>query len=375
MKRGAFIAGGIGAVALTLLGIAAVDDEPQSAGCGADVEATGVDIENLPAELVGYSGEALRNAAVIAHVAADAGLGRRAQIIGLITALQESDLGRNPASKVPNGDGDAGVFQQRTYDGWYGSLEMVNDITYAAKAFFLGVTATSPDDYGSVGGGSGHGHIPGLKDIDGWEAMPPTIAAANVQRPREDLRGEYAKHEGTALALLDGMAGATVNLSSDGGGSDGGNGLGGSVCGPGGTAPPPTGDVANALERARSLLDVPYVWGGITTAGVDCSGLVVYAFNLDVDKHGRTAQQQYDAMAAYNVPLEEIQPGDLIFEAWGRRGPVGRSNAVSHVTIYLGDNQMIEAMPNPGKVIISPVRFGANAYVGVRRVPTITEQP
>ena len=374
MKRGAFLAGGLGAIGLALIGMAAIDDDQQSSlDCSADAAATNVDIQNLPDQVAGYTGKPLRNAAVIASIAASTGMGRRGQIIGLITAIQESDLGRDPTCTTPNSDGDAGVFQQRVYDGWYGSLAMVNDITYAARAFYLGVTAKTATDYGSVGGGSGYGHIPGLKDIDGWEQLPLTIAAANVQRPDQDLLGEYAKHENTAVELLAGLSNTTVTPSSDGAGaSDNGTAT---ACDPNGIAPPPNGTVATAIKRARDLLGTPYVWGGENSNGVDCSGLVVYAFGLNIAQHGRTAQQQYDAMAAYNVPLDQIQPGDLIFEAWGRRGTVGSGNAVSHVAIYLGQNQMIEASQSAQKVKYSPVRFGSSAFVGIRRVPTVTEQP
>ena len=51
---------------------------------------------------------------------------------------------------------------------------------------------------------------------------------------------------------------------------------------------------------------------------------------------GRSAQDQWNNLAAYRVTSIEIQPGDLIFEAWGRRGPSGDPNSVSHVAMYIG---------------------------------------
>ena len=138
-----------------------------------------VDPDALPVDRVGsYNKKALTNAAVIMNIAQQEGLPQKAQLIGVMTAIGESTLGTNPGTEKPNSDGDAGLFQQRQYDGWYGSLEQVNDPVYASKAFFNGVTAKKEGDYGSVGGGKGFGHIPGLKDIKGWEDMEPTPSRA-----------------------------------------------------------------------------------------------------------------------------------------------------------------------------------------------------
>ncbi|MGO2773515.1 MAG: C40 family peptidase [Brachybacterium tyrofermentans] len=367
----------------SIVGIAMLGAEDDEAGtlaalCAPGAAAVAVDVANLPEEVAGYSGDSLRNAAIIAQVADENGLGERGQVVGLITAMQESDLGRNPAAKTPNGDGDAGVFQQRTYDGWYGSLEDISDVAYAAAAFYNGVTADSPGDYGSVGGTAGgkFGHIPGLKDIDGWEEMRPTLAASAVQKPREDLRGEYGKHEAKARELLAGLSQADVEVNldeaSEGGASDGG----GDQCGTGKAEEiEASGDAASAIKRAKSLTDTTYVFGGgdksgPTKGGVDCSGLVMYAYGLDNADIGRTAQDQFNSLAAHSVPIEDIQPGDLIFEAGGRLGAVGDPNSVSHVTIYLGNDQMIEASVSAHRVKTSPTRFGASSFVDVRRIPS-----
>lgn len=367
----------------SVVGIAMISDEDNQKATAAELCAPGaaaieVDVSNLPEGVAGYSGDSLRNAAIIAQVAEDGGFGRHGQVVGLITAMQESDLGRNPASRTPNGDGDAGVFQQRTYDGWYGSLEDVSDVSYAAKAFFNGVTAESAGDYGSVGGTAGgkFGHIPGLNDIDGWEEMRPTLAASAVQKPREDLRGEYGKHESKANELLFGLAQADVEVDLDAASTGSASDGGGDQCGSGEPKEiAASGDAASAMERAQSLMDTTYVFGGgdksgPTKGGVDCSGLVMYAYNLENADIGRTAQDQFNSLAAHSVPVEDIQPGDLIFEAGGRLGPVGDPNSVSHVTIYLGDGQMIEASVSAQRVKTSPTRFDAGSFVDVRRIPS-----
>ena len=86
----------------------------------------------------------------------------------MATAMQESNLGIAPGIDKPNGDGDAGIFQQRTLPGRYGSVEQVNDPANSTRIFLLGadVEKTVPGGAGPKGY-----HIPGLKNIDGWEDM------------------------------------------------------------------------------------------------------------------------------------------------------------------------------------------------------------
>lgn len=361
-----FGAAGLLAMGGTVLSVVVLEDQQLSHSCLPGGAAISVSVDGLPAEIAGYSGEALVNAAVIAQVAEESGFGRQGQLVALITAMQESDLGRNPSTASPDANGDAGVFQQRTLDGWYGSVQDVNNISYAVDAFLNGVTAESAGDYGSVGGGSGYGHIPGLADIDGWQNMTPTQAAQAVQRSAHP--DAYAKHLDAATQLLAGLGGADVQLgnASDGGGA-------------GCAAPAPSGDIATVLERGRSLLGTPYSFGGggkngPSHGGIDCSGFILYAFGLDSSILGRTSQAQFDSLASTAVPPEQIQPGDLIFYAKGRTGTVGSPDAISHVAIYSGDGMMIEATRYnggtlPGVQEITAKVEDGKGFVGVRRIP------
>lgn len=307
--------------------------------------------------VLGFSPAQVSTAATILTVAGNLGLGEKAQLIGVITAMQETDLLADPTAAAPNGDGDAGPFQQRQYPGWYGSLDQVNDVTYAATAFYQGVTATTPGGYGSVGGGSGYGHIPGLVDIPGWEAKAPGDAAQAVQR--SDFPGEYTKHIPDAQRLMSALAGVQVNVDYSGTGS----------C----AEVAANGNASSAIERARTLLGMTYVYGATPTSpssgGVDCSGLVLYAWGLDPSTLGRTAQNQFDSLAASPVPDSQLQPGDLLFYAYGRRGH--GAGAIDHVGMYIGDGQMIEASQSAGTVRITSVRTSANdaGFIGARRIP------
>jgi peptidoglycan DL-endopeptidase CwlO len=96
---------------------------------------------------------------------------------------------------------------------------------------------------------------------------------------------------------------------------------------------------AAVVADAKKYLGVPYVWGGESMSGIDCSGLVQATYHdLGVDLP-RTAAEQ--AQAGTAVPsLAQAQPGDLL--TFG--------DPAYHIAIYLGNNQLIES-PEPGKTV------------------------
>src|SRR5699024_10472881 len=88
--------------------------------------ALSVDPAQLPDSVEGMSEEQLSNAAIIMKAGEEAGLGERAQLIGIMTAMQESTL-----NNLDGGDRDSvGLFQQRPSQGW-GTVEQLADPTYA----------------------------------------------------------------------------------------------------------------------------------------------------------------------------------------------------------------------------------------------------
>jgi len=96
-----------------------------------------------------------------------------------------------------------------------------------------------------------------------------------------------------------------------------------------------------AVGYAQAQLGTPYLWGGGTAAGFDCSGLVQAAYHAAGLELPRTAQQQYDA--GPRLPgAAPIEPGDLVF--------FGSPTNVTHVGIVAADNQMIDA-PHTGAVV------------------------
>jgi cell wall-associated NlpC family hydrolase len=113
------------------------------------------------------------------------------------------------------------------------------------------------------------------------------------------------------------------------------------------TNPPPDSKANIAINAAMKYLGVWYVWGGASMSGVDCSGLIMLAYDAAgiYFPHYSGAMYQ-DTM---RVPLVDIEPGDLLF--YGYDGD-------QHVAMYVGAGKMIEAEMTGTQVHIVPVRLG-----------------
>ncbi len=120
-----------------------------------------------------------------------------------------------------------------------------------------------------------------------------------------------------------------------------------------GTAPPSRLG-AQAVAIAMQYLGVPYVWGGMSPSGFDCSGLIAYAYaqlGVSLPHHAAT-------MYGLGVPVSwgELQPGDLVF-----------SNGLGHMGMYIGGGNYIHA-PHTGDVVKISSMSSRSDWVGFKRV-------
>lgn len=93
------------------------------------------------------------------------------------------------------------------------------------------------------------------------------------------------------------------------------------------------------IASAMELVGVPYMWGGMSSKGVDCSGLVRIACIMNDVLLPRNASQQIKC--GVPVELTDLQRGDLVF--FGQPATEDKPMRVTHVGIYLGDNHIIHA--------------------------------
>jgi cell wall-associated NlpC family hydrolase len=125
------------------------------------------------------------------------------------------------------------------------------------------------------------------------------------------------------------------------------------------SAAPVTGAAATAITFAKAQLGKPYCWGGTGPACFDCSGLVFTAYAATGIHLARTTfQWQQDGP---QVPLSQIQPGDLLFSA----GSDGTPTNPGHVVMYLGADQVIQAPQTGENVQIDPLDL-ASVVVATR---------
>jgi cell wall-associated NlpC family hydrolase len=191
-----------------------------------------------------------------------------------------------------------------------------------------------------------------VKNIIAQQQAAAAAAAAAA------AKAKIAAAQAAQAAAQQAQAAAAAAGGGGGGGSTGSSG-GGSSAGPtvgAGPLPPLPPGAAGAVEAAQHEIGVPYVWGGSTPAGFDCSGLVMWAYAQVGISLPHYSGGQYDDTT--QIPLADIEPGDLLFY-----GPGGSE----HVAMYIGGGEMVEAPYTGATVHDTPIRTGAG-FAGVGRV-------
>jgi peptidoglycan DL-endopeptidase CwlO len=162
------------------------------------------------------------------------------------------------------------------------------------------------------------------------------MQAAEAQRQAELAAQARARLSSNGVTVLNASAGAVTQ--------------------PAPVYTPPPAKYGGVVGIAMQYLGVPYVYGGASPSGFDCSGLVMYAFGQIGISLPHNAAAQY----GYGMPVsrDQLQAGDLVF-----------FNGLGHVGIYIGGGQFIHA-PHTGDVvkISSLTGWYSSTYVGARRL-------
>jgi cell wall-associated NlpC family hydrolase len=171
------------------------------------------------------------------------------------------------------------------------------------------------------------------------------------------IRGEIARMKAAEAAQQRQLqAAAQLRLSNGSSPSSSGIAVGASASTPEGSTVAPPNVHGGVVGVAMQYLGVPYVWGGASPRGFDCSGLVMYAFA----KVGISLPHSSYAQFGMGTPVSigQLQPGDLVF-----------FSGASHVGIYIGGGQFIHA-PHTGDVVkISSLSgYYSSAFAGGRRI-------
>jgi len=117
------------------------------------------------------------------------------------------------------------------------------------------------------------------------------------------------------------------------------------------------------VEVANTLVGTPYLYGGNTPVGLDCSGFIFYAFNQGGLKIGRASSEGY-----FNGNTTSVQnpvPGDLVFfENTYKEG-------ISHMGIYLGDNKFVHAGPDGVEISDVTYSYWSSKLVAYKRFDSV----
>ena len=129
------------------------------------------------------------------------------------------------------------------------------------------------------------------------------------------------------------------------------------------------------LKTAYRFMGIPYLWGGTSTKGMDCSGFTKTVYYLNGIVLQRDASQQVNTGELVDTKdgWQNLQPGDLLF--FGRKADENRKERVTHVAIYIGDGDFIHAAGrvkinsfNPEKPYYSDYR--KSGFIRAKRILT-----
>jgi SH3-like domain-containing protein len=122
-------------------------------------------------------------------------------------------------------------------------------------------------------------------------------------------------------------------------------------------------DEEHIIAAAKEMTGRPYLWGGTSGKGVDCSGFTKMAYFLNGIQLPRDASQQVHVGEAVetDTTFQNLQAGDLLF--FGRKATADQKEKITHVAMYLGDGKIIHASD---MVEVESLRRGDPSFVEYR---------
>lgn len=198
--------------------------------------------------------------------------------------------------------------------------------------------SSSSGNSGSTGGSSGSTSTSKVYVVKSGDSLSRIASQNGVSV------ANLKKWNGLKSDLI--LIGQKLNLKAGSSSNSGGSSSSGSSSGSSSNKQPSnvSYNVDKLISAAKGVQGTKYVWGGQTTSGFDCSGFIHYAYNKAGMSSGRTSTDGY-----YNRSYEVSKPqvGDLVFFSGTYRA------GISHMGIYVGNNQFIHAGTSTGVTITS----------------------